>query len=155
MRIEHHPRFLDQLKRHEGLRLEAYVCPAGALTIGYGHNLDQHPVPNVGEEGDRISRAEADKLLELDVKACGQELDRAFPWWRNLNEPRQAVLLNMCFNLGLTKLAKFTRMWAALESENYMRAADEMLDSQRKSDVKGRSYELAAQMQTGEWQKEA
>ena len=89
------------------------------------------------------------------MKACGQELDRAFPWWRNLNEPRQAVLLNMCFNLGLTKLAEFTRMWAALESENYMRAADEMLDSQWKSDVKGRSYELAAQMQTGEWQKEA
>ena len=63
MRIEHHPRFLDRLKRHEGLRLEAYVCPAGALTIGYGHNLDQHPIPNVGDEGDRISRAEADKLL--------------------------------------------------------------------------------------------
>lgn len=155
MRIEHHPRFLDQLKRHEGLRLEAYVCPAGALTIGYGHNVDQHPVPNVGREGDRISRAEADKLLELDVKACGQELDRAFPWWRRLNEPRQAVLLNMCFNMGLPSLREFERMWAALESENYMRAADEMLDSRWRRDVKGRAYELAAQMQTGEWQNDS
>ena len=155
MRIEHHPRFLDQLKRHEGLRLEAYVCPAGALTIGYGHNLDQHPVPNVGREGDRISRAEADKLLELDVKACGRELDSAFPWWRKLNEPRQAVLLNMAFNMGLPSLREFERMWTALASENYMRAADEMLDSKWKSDVKGRACELAAQMQAGEWQEGA
>ena len=155
MRIEHHPRFLDQLKRHEGLRLEAYRCPAGALTIGYGHNLDQHPVPNVGEEGDRISRMEALKLLELDVRSCGQELDGAFPWWRRLAEPRQAALLNMCFNLGLTKLAKFRKMWAALESEDYARASEEMLDSKWKSDVKGRALELAAQMRTGAWQEGA
>lgn len=152
MRIEHHPRFLEQLKRHEGLRLDAYRCSAGALTIGYGHNLDQHPVPNVGQEGDRISKVEALKLLELDVRSCGQELDSVFSWWRRLNEPRQAVLLNMCFNMGLTKLMKFKRMWTALESENFMRAADEMLDSKWKRDVKGRAYELAAQMQSGEWQ---
>jgi len=151
-RIENDNNFLDQLKRHEGLRLEAYICPAGALTIGYGHNLDQHPVPTVGKAGDRISGAEAGELLELDVNACGQELDRAFPWWRELNEPRQAVLLNMGFNLGLTKLRRFRRMLSALEAGDCMRAAEEMLDSKWKSDVKGRAYELAAQMQSGEWQ---
>ena len=155
MRIEHHPRFLEQLKRHEGLRLEAYRCPAGALTIGYGHNLDEHPVPNVGEEGDRISGMEALKLLELDVRSCGQELDGAFPWWRRLAEPRQAVLLNMCFNMGLTKLAKFKRMWTALEAGTTPAQPMRCWDSKWKSDVKGRACELAAQMQSGAWQEGA
>jgi len=33
-------RILEQLVRHEGLRLKAYRCTTGKLTIGYGRNLD-------------------------------------------------------------------------------------------------------------------
>jgi len=33
-------RIKEQLVRHEGLRLKAYRCPAGKLTIGIGRNLD-------------------------------------------------------------------------------------------------------------------
>ena len=28
---------IDLIKKYEGLRLEAYLCPAGVWTIGYGH----------------------------------------------------------------------------------------------------------------------
>ena len=31
-------KMLAQLERHEGKRLTAYLCTAGALTIGIGHN---------------------------------------------------------------------------------------------------------------------
>jgi len=151
MRIEYHPRFLNQLKRHEGLRLEAYICPAGALTIGYGHNLDVFPLWDLGE-GDRISEAQAGQILELDARRFAADLDRELPRWRKLTEPRQAVLLNMAFNMGVAGLLRFRRMLSALEAGDFARAASEMLDSKWKSDVKGRAYELAAQMQSGEWQ---
>ena len=34
---------LDLIKKYEGLRLEAYKCPAGVWTIGYGHTKGVMP----------------------------------------------------------------------------------------------------------------
>jgi lysozyme len=48
------------LKDFEGLRLESYLCPAGVMTIGYGHTKGV-------KEGQIISKAQADTLLRGDV----------------------------------------------------------------------------------------
>lgn len=151
MRIEHHPNTLAQLKRHEGLSLVPYRCPAGFLTVGYGHNIDAGSGPDIKED-DRITETEAEKLLELDLRAVGVSLDSALPGWRKLNEPRQAVLLNMAFNLGTRGLLGFRKALAAIKAGEWDTAAAEMLDSKWKSDVKDRAYELAEQIRTGRWQ---
>jgi lysozyme len=52
---------LDLIKSHEGLRLDAYLCPAGVWTIGYGHTGTARP-------GMRITNEQADDLLRLDVE---------------------------------------------------------------------------------------
>ena len=151
MRIEHHPLAVAQLKRHEGLSLVPYRCPAGFLTIGYGHNIDANPVPNLGPD-DKISEIEAGKLLELDMRSCGIALDRSLPGWRGLCEPRQAVLLNMAVNLGVRGLLGFKKALAALRQGNFDAASREMLDSKWRRDVKDRALELAEQMRSGLWQ---
>lgn len=51
---------LELIKRFEGLRLEAYPCPANVWTIGYGHT------PGVAA-GDVITPAQADALLQQDI----------------------------------------------------------------------------------------
>lgn len=52
----------SKIKAWEGCRLTAYRCPAGVLTIGYGHTgADVFP-------GKRITQAEADALFEADIK---------------------------------------------------------------------------------------
>lgn len=149
---ETNTRFFDQLKRHEGLRMEAYLCPAGKLTIGYGHNCEAWPVVDVRKVGDVISREKAEELLVEDVFGVVDELDDALPWWRELSEPRQAVLLNMAFNLGLPKLLTFKKAIAAMYAGDWNKAAHEMLDSQWALQVKGRAAELATQMVIGAWQ---
>lgn len=149
---ETNDKFFAQLKRHEGLRMEAYLCPAGKLTIGYGHNLDAWPVEGVRKVGDVISREKAEELLVEDVFGMVDELDDALPWWREMSEPRQAVLLNMAFNMGLPKLLTFKKAIAAMYVGNWNKAAHEMLDSQWAEQVKGRAAELATQMVTGAWQ---
>ena len=151
MKIEHHPLAVAQLKRHEGLRLVPYRCPAGFLTIGYGHNIDANPVPNLGPD-DRISEVEAGKILELDMRSCGMALDRALPDWRALSEPRQAVLLNMAVNLGVRGLLGFRKAVAAIRAGDFETASREMLNSKWSRDVKGRALELAEQMRSGLWQ---
>lgn len=51
---------LDLIKKYEGLRLEAYKCPAGVWTIGYGHTKGVMPRM-------KISKEEAERLLKHDV----------------------------------------------------------------------------------------
>lgn len=151
-RIENDRLFLSQLKRHEGLSLEAYLCPAGKLTIGWGHNCEAHPVPGVEQVGDVISKGSAESLLYQDLKAIARELDDKISWWRKMEEPRQAVLLNMAFNMGVPVLMGFKRALGAMSIGDYPRAGTEMLDSQWAKQVRGRAAELARQMVLGAWE---
>ncbi len=52
----------------EGLRLDAYLCPAGVWTIGYGHTAGVQP-------GQSITAAEADALLAGDLLSYGQHVE--------------------------------------------------------------------------------
>jgi len=130
-----------ELIRDEGLRLKPYRCPAGKLTIGVGRNL----------EATGISRIEAAFLLRNDIERCETEIINLLgpEVWDSLSEPRQRVLINMCFNLGINGLALFKRMLQALKEGDYEKAADEMLDSQWARQVTARVYRLDQMMRAG------
>lgn len=130
---------VSDLKRDEGLRLKPYRCSAGKLTIGYGRNLE-----DVG-----ITQAEAEAMLMADIKAARRELDRVLPWWRNLSAVRQDALVNMAFNLGITRLLGFKNALAAMQAYDFDRAADEMLDSRWAAQVGDRAKRLAHMMRAG------
>ncbi|SOB60621.1 Lysozyme [Pseudodesulfovibrio profundus] len=130
----------EQLKRHEGLRLKPYRCTAGKLSIGFGRNLD--------DKG--INEGEAETMLWRDVAEARALLERHSGFLR-LDEVRQAVLINMCFNLGISRLMQFQKMWRAISYEDWEQAAAEMLDSRWAKQVGDRATELAAQMKSGEW----
>ena len=128
-----------ELIRDEGIRLKPYRDSRGKLSIGAGRNLD--------DEG--ITRDEAMFLLHNDILAHLEDLDRRLPWWRRLDEVRQRVLANMCFNLGIERLLGFKRMLAALERGDYETAAFEMADSDWDREVKARADRLEEMMRTG------
>lgn len=154
-RVENTERFYEQLKRFEGLRLKAYLCPAGKLTIGYGHNCEVWPVAGVRKVGDGIKRTQAEELLVEDVCFFAEKLDEKIPWWRGLSEPRQAVVLGMAFQLGVSGLLGFRKAMAAMERGDYEDAAREMLDSKwARKDSPLRASELVLQMHEGEWQED-
>lgn len=133
---------LDQLKRDEGLRLTPYKDSVGKVTIGYGRNLD--------DAG--ISQYEADLLLQHDITNASQDLRGALPWTEGLDEARRGVLLNMAFNMGIHRLLGFKITLAMVQSGDYDKAADEMLDSKWAEQVGARAHRLAVQMRSGEWQ---
>lgn len=132
---------IEQLKRHEGMRLKPYKCTAGKLTIGYGRNLE--------DKG--ISKHEAELMLSNDIHEVQDELTKRLPVYFKLNQARKDALANMGFNLGVTGLLKFKKMISALESGDYNLAAAEMLDSRWASQVGQRSKELAEQIRTGSY----
>lgn len=129
----------EQLIRHEGRRNEAYRCPAGKLTIGIGHNIEAR--------GLTIRDEQIDELFADDVRQAEQDARQFCPRFNALDPSRQAVLVNMAFQLGLTRLMKFRNFRAALAELDYERAADEMLDSKwAREDTPKRAEELAGIM---------
>lgn len=132
-------RLKETLKRHEGIRLELYQCSAGKNTIGYGRNLDDRG----------IDLQEAEMLLDTDIEIVEKELRANFSFYEFLTDPRQEVLLNLCFQLGLPTLLKFRKMLVALQQLNYTLAAAEMLDSKWAKQCSNRAYELSEVMRTG------
>lgn len=128
------------IRRREGFSLMPYQCPLGHWTIGYGHNL----------EGG-ISAAAADFILREDIVSAMQQVKESFSWFSSLVPARQLVLVDMCFNLGLSGLKGFKKMLAALAAEDYETAAVEMLASRWAGQVGKRAQENAAMMKSGKW----
>lgn len=89
-------------KRWEGLRLVAYYCPAGVLTIGYGHTG-----PDV-VEGMRITEDEADRLLRADMQLALTQALSLCPSLSNGPTKRLAAIGDFCFNLGGGRLKAST-----------------------------------------------
>lgn len=133
---------IEQLKRHEGLRLKPYKCTADKLTIGIGRNLE-----DVG-----ISEQEAEMLLLNDIERAKQSLIQKFPWTQELDEVRFAALINFTFNVGIGTVAKFKNAMGQLKQKNYDTAADEFLNSRWAKQVGYRAIEVTDQIRTGEWQ---
>lgn len=150
-------RLAEQLKRHEGLRLAAYLDGEGVLTVGYGHNCAAWPVSGVKRPGDGISRDQAERLFQADLELAEAQAGHAMPWMARLNWPRRAALINMTFNMGLGSAASgrgvlgFRRMHEALRRGDHSAAAREMLNSRWAGQVGPRARELAAQMEKGCW----
>ena len=133
-------RFVESLKRHEGIELKPYKDTVGVLTIGIGRNLD-----DVG-----ITEMEAEMLLRNDITAAKAECRLLIDCYDDLDDIRQEVICNMLFNLGRPRLSQFKRMLAALDARDFEKAADEAKDSRWFVQVKGRGRELCWQLRHGE-----
>ncbi len=149
---EDYKKFKEQLTNHEGLRLKAYLDTIGVLTIGIGHNCKTSPVPGVSKVGDSITKELAYEMFDQDINNHNKKVYRAIPWIEDLNPPRQAVLYNMAFNLGITGLLGFKKTLDMINREEYSNAAKGMLNSKWASQVGNRAKQLSKQMETGEWQ---
>ncbi len=130
----------ELISKHEGLRLKPYLDTVGKLSIGYGRNLN-----DIG-----ISEVEADLLLDNDIRWATRAAKRIFEFeWDALNEVRQAVLIDMAFNLGEVRLMRFFKMVAAVKRGDFKAAADEMLNSSWAHQTKTRAIEDARLMRDG------
>lgn len=129
-----------ELERDEGRRSKPYEDTEGILTIGVGWNLEERGLP----------QEIIDRLFELSISEAERDAMALFPSFRELDQARQRVLVNMAFNLGRKRLSGFKKMIAAVGREDWAAAADEMLDSKWARQVGKRAERLADMMRRGE-----
>lgn len=150
---------IAQLKRHEGFRPDVYLCTNNYKTIGYGRNLDTNPLTeaekanlqgNPFNDEPFVNEIEATMLLGNDITRIIISLQANIPFYTKLDGARQAVLINMAFNMGVSGLLKFKNTLAAIERYLFHVAAAEMFDSKWRTEIgQERFTELALQMATG------
>lgn len=104
----------------EGCKLRAYVCPAGVLTIGYGHTVGVEP-------DDELTQEEADKLLCEDIEG----VQHALAPYVNVRVSRGqfVALVSLAFNVGVGYVTtKCPKLMRALNAEDFDACAHEFLD---------------------------
>jgi lysozyme len=104
------------VRRFEGLRLRAYLCPAGVWTCGYGATG-----PDVGPstvwtlpQADTRMRADAEKFAAGTLALCP-----------GLSGAKLAAVADFAYNLGLTRLAGST-LRKRIAERNWETAATEL-----------------------------
>jgi lysozyme len=91
---------LNLIKNWETCELVAYVCPAGVLTIGWGHT--GHDV----RRGMKITQAEADGLLIRDVAIASRAVERLVKV--PISDNQFSALVSFVFNVGETQFKTST-----------------------------------------------
>lgn len=128
------------IKQEEGYRRHMYKCPSGKWTIGIGLNL---------EAG--LPEDEAETILRLRLDKLKAQLGAELPWFKNLNEARQAALLSMAYQMGLAGLLKWQRTLGHVASGDYEAAAAEMVKSRWYTQTQGRARRTAYMMRYGKF----
>ncbi|MFY4709988.1 glycoside hydrolase family protein [Burkholderia glumae] len=136
-----------ELRRDEGVRYSIYLDTASIPTVGVGHNCQVSPLPTGWTCP--LTDAQVNQLLANDIASTLAKLDRNLPWWRGMDEVRQRVIANMCFNLGIGTLLTFKNTLAAMQRGSYSVAAAGMLNSKWATQVGARATRLARAMETG------
>lgn len=107
---------LQLIKRSEGLRLDAYLCPAGVWTIGYGHTGDV-------KKGDRITSHQADVLLDHDLDHFERRVEALAP---GANDNEFSAMVSFAFNLGEAALSRSSLLKKFLAGDKVGAAAEFM-----------------------------
>lgn len=103
----------SMIKQHEGFRSTPYI-DCNHFSVGYGTNLKYG-----------ITKTEAELLLNYRLLRVHSELNQ-YSWYYLQSPLRQAVLLDMGYNLGVSKLLKFRTMIWCLDKHFYHAAANAM-----------------------------
>ena len=132
---------IDMIKRHEGVKSKVYKCTQGYETIGVGRNIS--------ESGLGLSDDEIDYLLHNVLERCNEELSQAYDWYSELSKPRRDAMVDICFNLGITRLRGFVKALEAMSRQQFDIAADEFMDSKWATQVGYRAEEVTEMIRTG------
>jgi lysozyme len=99
-----------------------------------------------GRHSDKV----LDFMLDNDIKRAEKSCSM-LGFYPELSEVRQAVVVDMVFNLGLRSFLTFEKLRNAIEHREWQRAAEEMIRSKWAGQVGPRAKRLANMMLTNEW----
>lgn len=130
-----------QIEIDEGKSLTVYKDSVGLPTVGIGHLVLPRDHLIIGQ---RISEELCQAFFEQDFENAISTCLRTFKDFNKYPESIRGVLVNMAFNLGITRLLGFKKFLSALSVGDYNKAAKEMENSKWFGQVGKRAQRLQA-----------
>ena len=128
------------LSLEEGVRLFPYTDTRGKLTVGIGHNLSD----------DGISTGVANLMFVEDLTNAQVVLQTCLPSWQTLDEVRQAVMLDLAFNLS-HELFGFRTFLGYMADKHFDDAASDLVTTLWYTQVGVRGPRLVTMLRSGLW----
>ena len=150
--------YYDMLSLNEGNKSTVYKDSKGIPHIGIGFNLEdtanrkflKREGIDINElfDGRKLSENETRTLYNHSLTQAFKDAQKYDPNFAKRPEAVKMTLVDMSFNLGLTKLNKFEKMKAGLMNNDYNVAADEMIDSKWYKQVNDRGPRMVQVMRS-------
>ena len=140
----------EDLERDEGCVNEIYLDHLGYETFGIGHLVKYSDEEYGWSVGTDVDERRVQEVFEEDVQTVLSDCEKLYDGFYDLPEEVQLIIANMMFNLGYTRLSKFRGMKRGVDSRNWEKAADEMVDSRWYRQVTNRADRLVVRMRSVE-----
>ena len=128
---------IAQIAADEGYSRCVYKDSLGLKTIGFGTLVEHVDSP------DCIGSLRAVELLREHYTVAQTSVEKRYPW---ADGETKLVLINISYNMGETRLAKFSKMLSYLKECKYDLAASELLDSRYATQVPLRAGRMAGRV---------
>ena len=132
----------ERIKEHEGFRDTVYSDSLGFATIGYGHLV--LPTDNF-VEGVTYPKEHLEKIFDKDFDIASNSAESLLSGIEH-NDTLKGIIVEMCFQLGKPRVLKFKKMWEAIRQKDYLKASEEMIDSNWHKQTTKRCESLARLM---------
>lgn len=143
---------LELIKEAEGFSAKVYKCPAGKLTIGYGHNIEANPLTEEQEQllnpDGTITKENASKLLYMMLPKY-EDGARDLVDFDVLDDVRRAVCIDLTYNLGEGGFSEFRNTRRFINQGDFEKAAENLKMSRWYKQVGYRGLRNVAIMRDG------
>jgi len=133
-----------RIKEHEGFRDTVYYDHLGNATVGWGHLVTSE---DNFTSGVTYSEEVLEQVFNKDFTKAKEGADQLCQGL-SINYIAKGVVVEMCFQLGMTGVSKFKKMFEALQEEDYITASEEMLDSKWYEQTPARAKSLSYVMRS-------
>lgn len=105
----------------------------GKLTIGIGWNIEDRGLP----------KEIIDRLFDIACDDAIKDAERLYPNFSKMSIPRQAAIINLCYNMGYSRLSAFVPTNALIKSGQFTKAAARLRNTLYAKQLPGRSSRVA------------
>ena len=124
---------IESIKKHEGYVGVVYKDSLGIDTIGYGFAIKDL----------ELDADICDIILERKLKDLEHRIKLKFDWYKYMPQEIKDIVIEMCYQLGVTGFSKFKKTIAYLQNKEWKNASIEMLDSRWAKQTPNRAKEMS------------
>lgn len=110
---------VEDIKKEEGYRSSVYLDTLDKPTIGYGFLIDTL----------ELQEDICELILMRKLEKLIKSIKFNFKWFDDMPDKVQDVIINMCYQLGVSGVSKFKKTIQFIKNKQWDRASVEMLDS--------------------------